>query len=94
MIIAIVLVVLLLVLWYCGYMPACGRSEGYRSCRGCDGMMSRAGTLVINPYVWPYSGANCIDDLYISSKDSGIDFGFGRGPLTHLNTPDHVELIN
>jgi len=96
MIIAIILVVSLLLLWYYGYLGglSCGRSEGYRSCRGCDGRMSVDGTLVINPYIWPYSGANCVDDMYVMNRDNGTDFGFGKGPLTHLNTPDHVELIN
>ncbi len=96
MIIAIILVVALILMWYYGYLDSlsCGRSEGYRSCRGCDGHMSIGGTLVINPYIWPYSGANCVDDMYVMNRDNGTDFGFGKGPLTHLSTPDHVELIN
>ncbi len=69
-------------------------SETYSSCRDCDGYrMNKSGTLVINPFIWPYSGASCVDDLYILNKDSGLDLGFNQGPLTHLNTPDHVELV-
>ncbi len=94
MLIAIILVVVLILLWYCGYLNVLGLREGYRSCRECDGRMSKDTTLVINPFIWPYSGSNCIGDLYVMNRDNGTDFGFNAGPLTHLSTPDHVELIN
>jgi hypothetical protein len=63
--------------------------EQFRSCRYCDGYnIPRNGLLVINPYIYPYSGTEFIDDLYKKGKvDKYV-------PLTHLNTPDHVELVN
>lgn len=69
--------------------------ESYRSCRDCDGyQMSPKGTPVINPFIWPYSGTRCVDDVYILGKDTGIDIGTSVGPLTHLSSPDHVILTN
>lgn len=95
-------VVILLILWYLGSIDAgvkkwfsAAAAEGYRSCRDCDGyLMPANGITVINPFVWPYSGTQCIDDLYILNKDVGLDLGFRSGPVTHLNTPDHVVLTN
>ncbi len=94
MLVAVILVIVILLLWYGGYLAGLNGVEGFRSCTGCDGRASMGGTLVINPYIWPYSGSNCVDDMYVMNRDNGTDFGFDKGPLTHLNTPDHVELIN
>ncbi len=93
MFIAILLIVILIALWYFGYIGT-GHQEAYRSCHDCINKMPRDGILVVNPYVWPYSGTSNIDDLYILNKDIGTNLGFGTAPLTHLSTPDHVELVN
>jgi hypothetical protein len=93
MLIAIILIIVLVLMWYFGYILV-RRTEAYRSCRDCIGRMPRDGILVVNPFVWPYSGTACPADLYILNKDIGTGLGFGSAPLTHLNTPDHVELIN
>ncbi len=93
MIIAVLLLVILIFLWYFGYI-ALGRGEAYRSCSDCINKMPRDGILVVNPFVWPYSGTANVDDLYILNKDIGTNLGFNTAPLTHLSTPDHVELIN
>jgi hypothetical protein len=69
--------------------------ENYKSCRDCgNDSVAANGTIVVNPFVWPYSGSQCVDDLYILNKDTGVDIGTGKGPLTHLNTPDHVIMTN
>jgi hypothetical protein len=84
------LVSILLVLYWYFYLY----TEAYRSCRGCDDYrMPRNGVAVLNPFIWPYSGTSCVDDLYILNKDSGVNLNFSEAPLTHLSTPDHVELI-
>ncbi len=94
MFIALLLVLTLIVLWYCGYLGGGCTTEGYRSCRECSPTgMSSGGALVVNPFIWPYSGTGCVSDLFILNKDAEIDFGFDKGPLTHLSTPDHAELI-
>ena len=86
---AIILTLILLMIVYLW------RREGYRSCQDCDDYrMDRRGTAVINPYIWPYSGTDCVDDLYIANASKKLDINFSTAPLTHLNTPDHVELIN
>jgi hypothetical protein len=100
MLIAIILIVIVILLWWFGYIGgvSCGSDgrgkEAFRSCNDCIGVMPRDGIAVVNPYVWPYSGISCVDDLYVLNKDTGLGLGFGSGPLTHLSTPDHVELIN
>jgi hypothetical protein len=94
-------VLILLVIWYLNINPVnqikslLGFStEGYRSCRDCTGYsMSKSGTTVINPFVWPYSGTSCVDDLYIKNKDVGLDLGFTLAPISP-NTPDHVPPTN
>ena len=87
----LLIVVLLITLYFTELNPR----EKYRSCRDCDGYsMSPTGTPVINPFIWPYSGTRCVDDVYILGKDAGIDIGTTVGPLTHLNSPDHVILTN
>ncbi len=67
--------------------------EAYRSCRHCDEYkMNKNGTPVLNSFIWPYSSTASVDDLYILNKDSGLQLNFSTAPLTHLSTPDHVEL--
>ncbi len=68
--------------------------ESFLPCIDCsDNYVPKNGVLVINPYVWPYSGTKCVDDLYILNKDHGQDIGFSKPQMRHLNTPDHVELV-
>lgn len=55
----------------------------------CSRALSKEGTLVINPYMWPYSGTTCIDDLYAVNKMQD-----DMPPLTSLSAPDHVVLTN
>ena len=87
--ISVVVLVLVIIIWWLW-----GR-EGFGVCRDCNGYrMPRDGVPVLNPYIWPYSGTACVDDLYILNKDTGVDLNFTRAPLTHLNTTDHVELVN
>jgi hypothetical protein len=94
------IVILLIALYFMdvyplGKVPVGKAQEKYRSCRDCDGYsMSPTGTPVLNPFIWPYSGTRCVDDIYILGKDAGIDIGTTVGPLTHLNSPDHVILTN
>ena len=94
------IVLILLVIWYFNINPIDkiknlgAATEGYRSCRDCTGLsMSKSGTTVINPFIQPYSGTSCIDDLYIKNKDSGLDLGFTLAPVSP-NTPDHVPQTN
>jgi hypothetical protein len=84
--ILILIIILLLIWWF--------QSEHYRSCRDCEGGVAANGTAVLNPFVWPYSGTGCVDDLYMLGKDSGVEIGTGKGPLVSPNAPDHVVLTN
>ena len=69
--------------------------ENYSPCMDCDGYkIPRNGISVLNPYVYPYSGTQCVDNLYILNKDIGTDFNFAKGPLTQASDPDHIILTN
>ena len=83
------IVIAVLVIYYYNHI------ENYGPCRSCDGYkMPRNGISVLNPYVWPYSGTQCVDDLYILNKTTGADFNFASGPLTHASDPDHSVQTN
>jgi hypothetical protein len=71
------------------------KNECYTSCRDCTGnVITSGGTSVINPFIWPYSGTPCVDDLYIQNKDTGLDVGFNTSNLYSLTTPDNVIMTN
>lgn len=65
--------------------------EGYKPCIDCDDQtLPKTHPAVINPYVWPYSGASCPEDLYV--MDRQVRGESTAQPLVSLNTPDHVVL--
>lgn len=82
-IIALLLVIYLAVDW-----------EEFAPCP-CDNPATPKAVTVLNPFIWPYSGTPCVDDLYQLAQDRKDDtiLNTPRGPLTHLNTPDHVEFV-
>lgn len=100
MLTAVAIILILFVIWYfkldvIAWIQRAFKRENYGPCNYCDDYrVPRNGTLVLNPYVWPYSGTQNVDDLYILSRDNGTDFNFECGPLTQLNAPDHVILTN
>lgn len=92
----ILLIVVILILWYFGYLtrdtPAAA-AEFFRSCRDCDTRLPPNMPAELNPFVWPYSGTQCLDSLYSFEKQS-VNAKPMTVPMTHLNTPDHVEMTN
>lgn len=83
----LLIVAILLIIYF-------ARKESFLPCIDCsDNYVPKKGVLVINPFVWPYSGTKCVDDLYILNSDYDQDIGFSRPQMRHLNTPDHVELV-
>lgn len=65
-------------------------SEGYLPCLGDCPELPTKPPVVVNPYMWPYSGASCFDDLYV--MDRQVRGTSDIQPLVSLNTPDHVVL--
>lgn len=87
--ILLLLVIVLLLIYYINF-----RMEPYRSCTGCDGgRLPDNGVTRLNPFLPPFSSTQCVDDLYIIENDTNVKLD-SVGPLTHLNTPDHVVLTN
>jgi hypothetical protein len=87
-----VVVIILTALWWTGYF-ADGAAESFGPCYGdCGDERMPYGITMLNPYVWPYSGTVCPDELYFQHEASGSNIGLDQPPLTHLNTPDHVIL--
>ena len=84
---AIMVAAIIAVVWILGSIRA---SEGYRPCYGDCPSLPAKQPAVINPYVWPYSGASCLEDLYIMDRD--VRGGSTAQPLVSLNTPDHTIL--
>jgi hypothetical protein len=83
--IAILVVIILMLLWI-----VCNRAESFRSCGYCDKVIPAQRLSVLNPFIWPYSAAADPDAAYHMSLTLAPE----EVPLTHLSTPDHVELIN
>lgn len=79
----------LLILWI---MYDTTPHETYLPCYGdCENQKLPAkNPVVINTYMWPYSGATCMEDLYIA--DRNIRGNSTAQPLVSLNTPDHTVL--
>jgi len=79
--------------------------EDYRSCSDCSQrQLPASGTLVVNPFKWPYSGTSCIPEIYKSTPDliasMPMDMDASMTPAfpdntfagVDLTTPDHIEL--
>lgn len=82
MIVLGIVILILVILIYTNWISTC---ETYKPCNGsCSNTPPKGGILLINPFVLPYSGTQCVDSLYSPSS---------AAPLTHQNIPDHVELV-
>jgi hypothetical protein len=68
-------------------------NESFTACHDCDqSARFPYSDLVVNPFIWPYSGTPCTDDLYREYRT--LKAPQEKAPLTHLSTPDHVVLCN
>lgn len=86
------IIIILIFVWYIWFYS--GLIEHYGVCKDCDLVsMPRNGILVLNPYIWPYSGAPCINDLYKMNKQHPIEFGYDNEAPYHLQAADHVALM-
>lgn len=76
------------------YYFASASAEHYKSCLDCDDdiRMLDGGNVVLNPYIWPYSGTADVGRIYQMNPEDRMCFGFKDEPLIHLNMPDHVIL--
>lgn len=84
-----IIIIVLIYMWYT-YTPA----ENYKSCLNCDDdiRMLDGGSVVQNPYIWPYSGTADVGRIYQMNPEDRMCFGFKDEPLIHLTTPDHIIL--
>lgn len=93
------LIIILLLIWYfqdsikAAVSTIYPLSEGYKSCMSCndDYRMLDGGMVVVNPYVWPFSGTECISGLYKPAMAAKFDFK--DRPMIHHTQPDHVILM-
>lgn len=81
MIILIALIIVCLLVYFVFY------KDNFVVCNSCDTKYVDS-NVILNPFSWPYSGSPCVDDIYLAKANT-----FNKPPLTHLSTPDHVELI-
>ncbi len=67
-------------------------AEGFWPCVHCDDYsryIVRKPTVILNPYIWPYSGTTSNEDIYIQDIDSAHAISNGI-PMYNQFTPDHV----
>lgn len=67
------------------------QKENFGVCQDCDTTIPdreipSGGFSTINPFIYPYSGAECLDEIQ-SIVSTHV-------PLTHATAPDHVVLTN
>lgn len=67
------------------------QKEDFGVCKDCDVTIPdreipSGGFSTINPFIYPYSGSECLDEIQSISST--------YVPLTHATTPDHVVLTN
>lgn len=72
--IILLIIVIILLLWYCG----CMNVDYFRSCRDCDQEYDPKDNVVLNPFIYPYSG---------TENTNRINILYAR----HNFEPDHVE---
>lgn len=79
----LLIVLIILLVWYAN------AGEGFFACTYCDTYSPTPATsVVLNPFVWPYSGTGSIDDVYVVEKDS--ENGGGTATMYNQFTPDHA----
>lgn len=68
--------------------------ENMVECTSCDSYMTDDGSSVmLNPYVWPYSGSRSVDDIRVLEKDRGVNPAAGV-PIAQASVPDHAAKTN
>lgn len=81
---ALYVIFALMILWFLN-SPAKEGLKHYKPCSYCTGNIPTEMTA-LNPFVWPMSGAQCVDDLYTLKNMQQVklgvtqfDCGCGRG---------------
>ncbi len=66
------------------------KKESFGPCVYCDDKRPlTTPTVILNPYVWPYSGTGAVEDIYIEDIDNakGLKYGYN---MTNRFVPDHA----
>ncbi len=76
---AVLIVIVVVLVWMCY------TQEGFWPCNYCDTYSPlKSPPVVLNPYVWPYSGTGAVEDIYIHELDNP-----GVKSMYNQFTPDH-----
>lgn len=84
MLIEILLVAVIVLILYHMFV-----AENFIACENCSKYTNSSGTNILNPFSWPYSATPVVEDIYVGKFGNPPEY-----PLTHLSTPDHVELVH
>ena len=70
------------------------QQENLTECTSCDSYMTDDGSSVLlNPYVWPFSGTRAVDDIRVLEKDRGVNPNSDI-PIAQASVPDHAAKTN
>jgi hypothetical protein len=67
--------------------------EGFVGCTYCDSYQIGNDFVTLNPFVWPYSGTSCPDDIRVLEKDRRVNPN-SDVPLVSAAVPDHAAPTN
>jgi hypothetical protein len=85
-----ILVVLVIMMVKSHFAQSENKNEGLTGCTYCDSYTIPDGPMIkLNPFVWPYSGTSCPDDIRILEKDRGVNPN-AHIPLVSYSVADHA----
>lgn len=82
--VALCVLVVILIVW--------SRRESYMTCGECTQPLRSDRQLLLNPFVYPYSGTKCVGDVY--SANAATVSPDAAGPMYNATTPDHQPMTN
>lgn len=72
---------------------AISMKDTFVGCTYCDSYQIGNNFVTLNPFVWPYSGTQCPDDIRILEKDRAVNAN-AHIPLVSQFVPDHAGPTN
>ncbi len=88
-------IAIILVVYYFGSAYKVDKSEHYLPCSDCTTQLAHTNQYALNPFVYPYSGTEAINDMYRQNKAGTLTMDFAvNKSVQNRFTPDHVLLTN
>ncbi len=69
-------------------------NESLTECTSCDSYRKPdCDSVLLNPFVWPWSGTNSPDDIRVLEKDRDVNEN-ADVPIVSASVPDHAATTN